>query len=166
MAIIMGADLRGYLKNQKVDDDPILNEAAAVASEKVEELCGPVTPVRTVTDKRVRSSLRYRPAALVAVETYVGAYARDLADYDFDGQTIFRRDGGRITELLTVTYTAGWEPEDVPASLTAAAKAIAQQYLATTRRFGQTADGPTGFLVPKAALEEMEGYLLAPGGFA
>lgn len=162
----MGADLRGFLNNQKIEDAPLLDEAAAVASEKVEELCGPVTPVRTVTDKRVRSSLRFRPTALVSVVTYLGAAVQNVADYDFDGQAFFRRDGGRIAEYLTVTYSAGWEPEDVPVRLKSAAKVIAQQYLAATRRFGRTEDGPTGFLVPKAALEEMDGYLLAPGGFA
>ena len=36
----------------------------------------------------------------------------------------------------------------------------------TLRRFGQTAEGPVGFLVPAAAMDEMADHLLAPDGFS
>ena len=47
-----------------------------------------------------------------------------------------------------------------------AALHIGQQHMRTLRRFGQTTEGPQGFLVPAAAMEEMADHLLAPDGFA
>lgn len=152
-------------------DQARLDTAAAVARREVRRLCGPVE-AETITDRvRVRRAsaevpLKFRPTTLTSVTGVTGS-AHDVTAYDFDGQVLFRKDGGLIAESLAVVYESGWEDfANIPGELIAMAELIGTQYLRVSRKF--TLDGDdlpaTGFLVPAAALEIAADYLLAPGG--
>lgn len=161
---ITSGDLAGFIKNVTAADEPWLSDAAAVGCAKVVELCGPVL-TEQVTDKRVKGTLRFRAASLVSVQMYIGGAVQDVADYDVDGQLLFRRDGCRIYEPLTVTYKTGSATAPIP--LKSAALQIAQQHLRAMRRFAATGEStPVGFLVPNSATELMRNYLLLLTGFA
>jgi len=157
-------DLRGFVKNTTPADEDFLQLATDLAMAKAREMCGPVTPIETVTERRVQGGgdelpLKARPVALTSVAGYLDGSARDVTAYDFDGEVLFRKDGGTITEDLTIVYTSGYVA--VPTQIKALALAIGQQHLVTMRRFGANSTAPIGFLIPKAAREAARAYLLA-----
>jgi len=164
MAWLTTDDLRGFVKNATPADEDFLQLATDLAMAKAREMCGPVTPVETVTERRVRGGndelpLKARPVALTSVAGYFDGSALDVNDYDFDGEVLFRKDGGTISYDVAVTYTSGYNT--VPAPIKALALAIGQQHLVTMRRFGANSTAPIGFLIPKAAREAARAYLLA-----
>lgn len=167
--------LREAAGSKQYTDQVRVELAAAVARRKVRSLCGPVSPVETVTERiRVRAPsdalpLKYRPAALTSVTTWAGTVLT-LADFTFDEQSLVRVDGGLMADSVTVVYTAGYAEASVPDELVQMAALIGLQLLRVGKRFALNGDATdlaaTGFLVPKAALDVAEDYLLAPGGFA
>lgn len=172
-AFISAEELRGFVGNAKVDDSGALQLAVDVACSKVVDLCGPIQ-IETVTDELVGISgadeacLHWRVRELLAVKDAGGA-ALTLSEWRASGQRLRRRDGGRIWSDLLVSYSAGYATvgERAPAWARSMALHIAQQHLRTQRRFATPQDqAPTGFLVPKVALEEGADYLLTPGGLS
>lgn len=178
MAWLTAEALRDAAGAKQAGDQDRLVAAAAIASGKARELCGPVTPVESITDRvRVRRpveevSLTFRPASLTSIVRTRGGGALDVADFDTDGQVLYRVDGDLIDEDLTVTYSAGYDTlDDVPAEVVSLALMIGVQYLRVRRRNLLDADRVedltrTHFLVPAAALAVAEEYLLAPEGGA
>lgn len=166
-------DVRNATANSMAKDQLTVDTAAAVARGKAREACGPVFPVETITERvRVRVPcgevpLRYRPATLTSVALYRSGSALTVGDFDFDGQVLFRRDGGAIAEDLQVVYTAGYSAIDaIPSEIRAYAEIVAAQYIRVSRRFLLNGQDPTqvSFAVPAAASEIASEYLLAPGG--
>lgn len=166
-AWLLPQDLADFVKNPNTDDSSLLQIAVDVAMAKAVELCGPVTPIQTITERRVKGGndelpLRSRPTALTSVARYLDGSALNVADFDFEDQVLFRKDGGWISDDLTVVYESGYAT--VPPPIKALALAIGQQHLITMRKFGGppgSADtAPVGFLVPKAALSAANDYLL------
>ena len=167
-------DLRNFAGNQSVSDDVALQLAVDVAIGKVEELCGPVafTPITgevVEVGGSDRFTLTYPPSTLTSI-TPDGGSVLTLADWAIDGQVVRRRSGVPIWATLIVAYTAGYYDATAPGATApawarSAGVMIAQQHMRTARRFGQTSDGPVGFLVPSAAMEAMDDHLLAADGF-
>lgn len=164
-AWIQPDDLRGFLTNSKADDEPYLSLAAEIGCGEVDKACGP-TMVTTITDERVetvkhRALLSCRVRALTSVVD--ATTSEDVTDqFVAVKQTLRRVDGGRVGGPLLVTFTSG--EDAVPEWARSAALHVAQQYLATMRRFAVTGNpAPTGFLVPNVAMEEMQGHLLISG---
>lgn len=165
--------LRAAAGAKQPSDQARIELAAAGASRKARELCGPVTPVETITDRvRVRRpveevALTYRPAALTSITKTRSGVVLDVSDFETDGQLLLRTDGDWIEDDLTVVYTAGYATlDDVPDEIVALGLMIGQQLLRVTKRFGiDSAEiAGAGFLVPTAASELASDYLLAPGG--
>lgn len=165
--------LRTFVKNVNADDEAMIGLAVDVACGKVEELCGPIVNT-TVTGEvhDVRGSdelcLRYRATSLVSITTEAGTTLTP-SDWAVDGQVLRNKAGRCYDEVLVVTYTSGYFDDTnpsakAPAWARSAALHIGQQHMRTLRRFGQTTEGPQGFLVPAAAMEEMADHLLAPDG--
>ncbi len=171
MAWIDNSLLRTFVKNTNADDEAMIALAVDVACGKVEELCGPIantTVTETVTIRGDQLVTKYRATALTAIATESGT-TLTTADWVIDGQLMRNKAGTCYTGRLTLTYAAGYfDPltGDAPAWARSAALHIGQQHMRTMRRFGQTTEGPQGFLVPAAAMEEMADHLLAPDGFA
>ena len=165
--------LRTFVKNTNADDEAMIGLAVDVACGKVEELCGPIvntTVTETVTIRGYQLVTKYRATALTAIATESGT-ALTAADWVIDGQLMRNKAGRCYDEVLVVTYTSGYFDDTnpsakAPAWARSAALHIGQQHVRTLRRFGQTTDGPTGFLIPAVAMEEMADHLLAPDGFA
>lgn len=170
--------LRTFVKNVNADDEAMISLAVDIACGKVEELCGPIVNT-TVTGEvhDVRGSdelcLRYRATSLVSITTEAGTTLTP-SDWAVDGQLLRNKAGRCYDEVLVVTYTSGYfnsadSPEVKRAAAPwafSAALHIGQQHMRTLRRFGQAAEGPVGFLVPAAAMDEMADHLLAPDGFS
>ena len=158
---------------KQAESQPKLDLAARVASKETRRLCGPVSPVETVSERvRVRVPcdgvpLKYRPTSLTSIVDYRSGTALTVTEYDTDGQVLFRKDGGLICDSLTVTYAAGYAADAIPDELVAMASLIGQQYLRVSKRFSLSQDDPVtgiGFLVPDAAKDVARDYLLAPEG--
>lgn len=172
-----GSDLRETAGAKQAAGQDGFDRVAAVARGKVRKLCGPVNPAENITERvRVRVArdsvaLKYRPASLTSISYYSGA-ALSVSDFDFDGQVLFRKDGGLIGQDLTVVYLAGWSDQaDIPVELLEMARLIGHQGLRVSRRFKTDPNADdnmagTGYQVPSAALEVGAEYLLAPEGFA
>ena len=164
--------LRTFVKNVNADDEAMISLAVDVACGKVEELCGPIVNT-TVTGEvhDVRGSdelcLRYRATSLVSITTEAGTTLTP-SDWAIDGQLLRNKSGTCYGDVLVVSYTTGYiaTGDTAPAWARSAALHIGQQHMRTLRRFGQTTEGPQGFLVPAAAMEEMADHLLAPDGFS
>ena len=176
MAWIETSLLRTFVKNVNADDEAMIGLAVDVACGKVEELCGPIantTVTESVTVRSGKSKLRYRATSLVSITTEAGTTLTP-SDWAVDGQVLRNKAGRCYDEVLVVTYTSGYfnsadSPEVKRAAAPwafSAALHIGQQHMRTLRRFGQTTEGPQGFLVPAAAMEEMADHLLAPDGFS
>ena len=176
MAWVETSLLRTFVKNANADDEAMIGLAVDVACGVVEELCGPIantTVTETVTIRGYQLVTKYRATALTAIATESGT-ALTAADWVIDGQLMRNKAGRCYDEVLVVTYTSGYfnsadSPEVKRAAAPwafSAALHIGQQHMRTLRRFGQTTEGPVGFLVPAAAMEEMADHLLAPDGFA
>ena len=176
MAWLDPSVLRSFVKNLNADDEEMINLAVDVACGVVEELCGPIantTVTESVTARSGKSKLRYRATSLVSITTEAGTTLTP-SDWAGDGQVLRNKAGRCYDEVLVVTDTSGYfisadSPEVKRAAAPwafSAALHIGQQHMRTLRRFGQTAEGPVGFLVPIAAMEEMADHLLAPDGFS
>jgi len=173
MAWVETSLLRTFVKNVNADDEAMIGLAVDVACGKVEELCGPIantTVTESVTARSGKSKLRYRATSLVSITTEAGTTLTP-SDWAVDGQVLRNKAGRCYDEVLVVTYTSGYFDDTnpsakAPAWARSAALHIGQQHMRTLRRFGQTTEGPQGFLVPAAAMEEMADHLLAPDGFA
>ena len=172
MAWVETSLLRTFVKNVNADDEAMIGLAVDVACGVVEDLCGPIantTVTESVTARSGKSKLRYRATSLVSITTEAGT-ALTPSDWAVDGQVLRNKAGRCYDEVLVVTYTSGYFDDTnpsakAPAWARSAALHIGQQHMRTLRRFGQTAEGPQGFLVPAAAMEEMADHLLAPDGF-
>lgn len=167
------ADVRNAVGATQAVSETRMEMAAKVARGKTRDECGPVFPVETVTERvRVRVPaaevpLKYRPAALTSVTLYRSGTVLTTADFDFDGQVLFRKDGDRIAEDVTVVYTSGFATAaDIPGEVFAMAELIAAQYIRVARRFILQGQDPTqvSFAIPAAAREIASEYLLAPQG--
>ena len=173
MAWLDPSALRSFVKNLNADDEEMINLAVDVACGMVEELCGPIantTVTESVTARSGKSKLRYRATSLVSITTEAGTTLTP-SDWAIDGQVLRNKAGRCYDEVLVVTYTSGYFDDtnlsaSAPAWARSAALHIGQQHMRTLRRFGQTTEGPQGFLVPAAAMEEMSDHLLDPDGFA
>ena len=173
MAWLDPSALRSFVKNTNADDEAMITLAVDVACGKVEELCGPIantTVTETVTIRGDQLVTKYRATALTAIATESGT-TLTTADWVIDGQLMRNKAGTCYTGRLTLTYTAGYFDAtnlsaSAPAWARSAALHIGQQHMRTLRRFGQAAEGPVGFLVPAAAMDEMADHLLAPDGFS
>ena len=173
MAWLDPSALRSFVKNLNADDEEMINLAVDVACGMVEEMCGPIvntTVTESVTARSGKSKLRYRATSLVSITTEAGTTLTP-SDWAVDGPVLRNKAGRCYDEVLVVTYTSGYFDDTnpsakAPAWARSAALHIGQQYMRTLRRFGQTTEGPQGFLVPAAAMEEMAGHLLAPDGFS
>lgn len=173
MAWIDPSLLRVFVKNVNADDEAMIGLAVDVACGVVEELCGPIantTVTESVTARSGKSKLRYRATSLVSITTEAGTTLTP-SDWAVDGQVLRNKAGRCYDEVLVVTYTSGYfdntnPSAKAPAWARSAALHIGQQHMRTLRRFGQTTEGPQGFLVPAAAMEEMADHLLAPDGFS
>ena len=173
MAWVETSLLRTFVKNVNADDEAMIGLAVDVACGVVEELCGPIantTVTESVTARSGKSKLRYRATSLVSITTEAGTTLTP-SDWAVDGQVLRNKAGRCYDEVLVVTYTSGYFDDTnpsakAPAWARSAALHIGQQHMRTLRRFGQTTEGPQGFLVPAAAMEEMADHLLAPDGFA
>ena len=173
MAWLDPSVLRSFVKNTNADDEEMINLAVDVACGKVEELCGPIantTVTESVTARSGKSKLRYRATSLVSITTEAGTTLTP-SDWAVDGQLLRNKAGRCYDEVLVVTYASGYFDDTnpsakAPAWARSAALHIGQQHMRTLRRFGQTTEGPQGFLVPAAAMEEMADHLLAPDGFS
>ena len=173
MAWVETSLLRTFVKNVNADDEAMIGLAVDVACGKVEELCGPIantTVTESVTVRSGKSKLRYRATSLVSITTEAGTTLTP-SDWAVDGQVLRNKAGRCYDEVLVVTYTSGYFDDTnpsakAPAWARSAALHIGQQHMRTLRRFGQTTEGPQGFLVPAAAMEEMADNLLAPDGFS
>ena len=176
MAWVETSLLRTFVKNVNADDEAMIGLAVDVACGVVEELCGPIantTVTESVTARSGKSKLRYRATSLVSITTEAGT-ALTPSDWAIDGQLLRNKSGTCHDDVLVVTYSSGYfnsadSPEVKRAAAPwafSAALHIGQQHMRTLRRFGQTAEGPVGFLVPIAAMEEMADHLLTPDGFA
>ena len=173
MAWVETSLLRTFVKNVNADDEAMIGLAVDVACGVVEDLCGPIantTVTESVTARSGKSKLRYRATSLVSITTEAGT-ALTPSDWAVDGQLLRNKAGRCYDEVLVVTYTSGYFDDTnpsakAPAWARSAALHIGQQHMRTLRRFSQTTEGPQGFLVPAAAIEEMADHLLAPDGFA
>lgn len=170
MAWIETSLLRTFVKNVNADDEAMIGLAVDVACGVVEELCGPIantTVTESVTARSGKSKLRYRATSLVSITTEAGTTLTP-SDWAIDGQLLRNKSGTCYGDVLVVSYTTGYiaTGDTAPAWARSAALHIGQQHMRTMRRFGQTTEGPQGFLVPAAAMEEMADHLLAPDGFA
>ena len=173
MAWLDPSALRSFVKNLNADDEEMINLAVDVACGMVEELCGPIantTVTEAVSIRGDQMVTKYRATALTAIATESGT-TLTTADWVIDGQLMRNKAGRCYDEVLVVTYTSGYFDDTnpsakAPAWARSAALHIGQQHTRTLRRFGQTTDGPTGFLIPAVAMEEMADHLLAPDGFA
>ena len=173
MAWLDPSVLRSFVKNLNADDEEMINLAVDVACGIVEELCGPIantTVTESVTARSGKSKLRYRATSLVSITTEAGTTLTP-SDWAVDGQVLRNKAGRCYDEVLVVTYTSGYFDDTnpsakAPAWARSAALHIGQQHMRTLRRFGQATEGPQGFLVPIAAMEEMADHLLAPDGFS
>ena len=170
MAWIETSLLRTFVKNVNADDEAMIGLAVDVACGVVEELCGPIantTVTESVTARSGKSKLRYRATSLVSITTEAGTTLTP-SDWAIDGQLLRNKSGTCYGDVLVVSYTTGYiaTGDTAPAWARSAALHIGQQHMRTMRRFGQTTEGPQGFLVPAAAMEEMADHLLAPDGFS
>ncbi len=174
MGWITSDDLRKFIGNNTVADEALLQLAIDTATDKVTGLFGPI-PWAQVTNEYVEASgvfeacLQYRATrGLVSVADQNG---NDLgvASFRATGRVVQRKDGRAISSDLLVTYLTGYfDASDTaavaPAWARSAALHIGQQYLATSRKFANLPQGPSGFFVPNAVYEEASDYLLAPWG--
>lgn len=175
MAWLDPSALRSFVKNLNTDDEETINLAVDVACGKVEELCGPIANT-TITGevhtlRGINSICLHFPATSLVSIAPEGGTALTVSDWAIDGQVLTSKVGTALWGRYVVSYVAGYfdatdAAAKAPAWARSAALHIGQQHMRTLRRFGQTTDGPTGFLVPAVAMEEMAGHLLAPGGFA
>ena len=176
MAWLDPSALRSFVKNLNADDEEMINLAVDVACGMVEEMCGPIvntTVTESVTARSGKSKLRYRATSLVSITTEAGTTLTP-SDWAVDGQLLRNKSGTCHDDVLVVSYSSGYfNSADSPEVKRAAAPwafsadlHIGQQHMRTVRRFGQTTEGPQGFLVPAAAMEEMADHLLDPDGFA
>ena len=169
MDFITLEELKSFMSYTKPGtvDDAALSLAVTVGCAAVVEACGEVLAT-TVTERLRRSCLLgSRASALIEMTSPSATIA--VADFDVDGQIVFRRDGQPVPDDFTVTYTAG--TETAPAWARAAALDIARQNWRTRTRphapGGQGAtDEPIGYLVSRQAAALMNPHLLAPAGFA
>jgi len=170
MAWVDPSLLRTFVKNTNADDEAMIALAVDVGCGKVEDLCGPIantTVTESVTARSGKSKLRYRATSLVSITTEAGTTLTP-SDWAIDGQLLRNKSGTCYGDVLVVSYTTGYiaTGDTAPAWARSAALHIGQQHMRTMRRFGQTTEGPQGFLVPAAAMEEMADHLLAPDGFS
>ena len=174
-----GSDLRETAGAKQAAGQDGFDRVAAVARGKVRKLCGPVNPAENITERvRVRVArdsvaLKYRPASLTSISYYASGATLSVSDFDFDGQSLFRKDGGLIGQDLSVTYSTGWDDQtEIPVELLEMARIIGHQTVRIERRFKVDQNAAnndltgTSYQVPSAALEVGAEYLLAPEGFA
>lgn len=166
------ATLQSYCGNQSAADAPALQAALDAACNKVEDLCGPITPVASITEL-VRGGgdklpLRKRAVSLTSITTWPGGTALNVADFYIDDELVLaRKDRGWIDYGydLTVVYTAGWST--APAWAEESALMIAKQaFKPRVRPNAAGVEVPTGYLIPNQAMELMANHLLPPDGFA
>lgn len=175
MAWITADDLRSAAGAKQAFDQDRFEEAAEIACDKVEELCGPITWA-TITAEHVEVAGSDRVClgasvtrGLVTVADYLTGSAYTLTDWDWDGQVLFRKDRAPIYRDLSVTYQTGYYDDTVdgakaPAWARGMAKIIGLQYLRVVKRFVLGEDvTTTAFIVPDAALILGHDYLIVQG---
>lgn len=163
--------LRSYCGNQKAEDEAALQAAIDAACTKVEDLCGPITPVTSITELVRGDSdklpLRNRAQSLTSIAHWPSGTALDVDDfYISDELVLARKDHGWIVGDLTVVYSSGWAT--APFWATESALMIAKQAVAPRMRPNAATGTPvaTSYLVPNQATELMANHLLPPDGFA
>jgi len=177
MAWITAEDLRGTAGAKQAFDQDKFEDAAEIACQKVEELCGPIAWA-AIAGERVEVSgadevcLRYRVTrGLTDVSAFYPATPYLLTDWIAEGQVLKHRVRTPIYADLSVSYQTGYFDDTVtdakaPAWARVMAKLISQQYLRVAKRFNISADDPItgiGFLIPDAALDVGHDYLIIRG---
>ena len=156
MAWVETSLLRTFVKNVNADDEAMIGLALDVACGKVEEMCGPIvntTVTESVTARSGKSKLRYRATSLVSITTEAGTTLTP-SDWAVDGQLLRNKSGTCHDDVLVVSYSSGYFDDTnpsakAPAWARSAALHIGQQHMRTVRRFGQSTEGPQGFLVDR-----------------
>lgn len=178
------ADAKSHLNITSTSHDAELRGWIETVTEVVEHFVGAVVR-RTVTE--LYDNLPIGGARQVALYTtpvisltsvaavLTGGDSYTVADLDLDGETgiVQRKDGGRMTGPLRITYTAG--RATVPAPITAAARVILQHLWRTQHPSGSGrpqlgADdyavtepiAGIGYAIPNRALHLLERYRLPP----
>ena len=174
MAWITADDLRGAAGAKQAFDQDKFEEAAEIACQKVEELCGPIAWA-TITGERVEVDgadevcLKYRVTrGLTDVSAYYPAVTYLLSDWLADGQVLKRKTRMPIYADLSVSYLTGYYDDTVvdakaPFWARAMAKMIGHQYLRVGKRYRMDADddlSQTHFIIPAPALEVGRNYLI------
>lgn len=181
--ILSLADAKTHLQLTGTSQDAQLRDWLEAITESVEAYTG-VGPRRTVTeDHEIPSSgtralaLRRTPVLSItsAAGILTGGTSYQAADLDVSSSTGIVRplNGGRLYGPLRITYVAG--REQIPASLTAAARIILQHLWRTQRAgprgpvigggddYSVTEPAPGfGYAIPNRALQLMEPYRLPP----
>lgn len=170
---ITADDLREMAGMKAAESDTRVKLAVDVACETVVAKCGPML-VRPITDELVEVAgstevrLEFRVRTLTAVKDARTGTVLTLTDWHAEGQVLKRWDRGPIYSDLLVTYDAG-EYTGIAPDVTApgwarsAALHIGQQWLRVTKRFSlgsNDQETAIGFLIPKAAEDEMHEHLL------
>ena len=178
MAWITADDLRSAAGAKQAFDQDRFEEAAEIACDKVEELCGPITwatitaeHVEVAGSDRVCLAARATRAGVTVVADYLTGSAYTLTDWDWDGQVLFRKDRAPITADLAVTYETGYfddtvEDAKAPAWARGMAKLIGHQYIRVAKRYRMDADDDTSqthFVTPSSALDLGHKYLIVQG---
>lgn len=164
------------MDEDRIDDDEELRGVICAATPIVEDVVDVVAP-RSFSEVRAAGSLlmlNHRPVisltSLVSVK--VGGTSYAVADLDLDAETgiIRRLDGARFWGPLRATYLAGRRV--VSANIQEGAKEIIRHAWETQRGhssvrpgFGEEQDlapTPSGFLVPRRAMEWLRPHARAP----
>ena len=160
----------------KTGDDEELREVIEGATSVVEDVVGPVV-VRSFTDQDTEGGpflvLDNAPAVSLTSVTAVltGGTSYDVLGLDLDGEhgVIHRLDGGRFCGPLRIVYIAG--RPIVPNNIIEGTKVIVGHAWDTQRgQLGRTGFGgdsdlvptPSGFLVPRRAMEWFRPHAKAP----
>lgn len=184
--ILSLADARQHLQIPASDTsaDEQMRGWLESVTELVESLCGPVVRRTVVEDHSIQGwgvtelALRRTPVLSVtsAIGVLTGSASYDIAGLSVDSNGILRRlDGGRMSGLLRVTYSAG--RAIVPANLSSAARIILQHLWRTqygaSRALAGLGGGEDfavtepiagfGYAIPNRALQLMEPHRLPPG---
>lgn len=153
-------------------------QAVDAAAEEVRAKCGPVLIETGLTHTTSASAyalvLPFRAAMLTGV-TGADGTVYPTADFRIDphylgghgGQVVRRVDGGLIP-ACTVTYDSGWTQVAIPQRLISAGREVARHLYRTTlgNQRAANVEGPPGYLWPRHAEALIEGWTLAPMGFA
>lgn len=170
MGFLTIADIKPQLSMTGTADDAQLSNYADVASDIVEQWCGPVT-LRAVANELAYGTgsgfvLRGCPVSTLDSVTYSGLNGTSIypipsvADFTFDPESgvVSRLDGARVDGPYRVSYTTGYEAPPPWALL--AGKLVAQNLWETRRgprRPGAGTDSVTtgGFAIPNQAAAVM-----------